>query len=152
MLAKTSGDMKLIGGIAHEIKPVVMKLIDALKIEAATFVPHSVPRKVQLNQELARKLDLGLPVVDLDKAYAAIPIQQKSLSKLEERVENARGTIFVSRLGKKYESILLIDDAVGSGATMNETAKKFKDLKIAKKVFGFAVVGSMKGFDVIPVV
>ncbi len=49
----------------------------------------------------------------------------------------------------KYKNILLIDDAVGSGATMNETAKQIKNKGIAKKIIGIAITGSFKGFDVI---
>ncbi len=44
---------------------------------------------------------------------------------------------------------MLIDDAVGSGATINETACKMKLKKMTAEVIGFAVVGSFKGFDVI---
>ena len=33
--------------------------------------------------------------------------------------------------------------------TLNEIAKKLKQLGISKEVFGFAVVGSLKGFEVI---
>jgi predicted amidophosphoribosyltransferase len=75
-------------------------------------------------------------------------VPQKILNKLEDRVQNAKGTISVSD-SIKYNKILLIDDAVGSGATLNETAKKIKDIKIAKKVIGLAITGSFKGFDVI---
>lgn len=52
-------------------------------------------------------------------------------------------------LESKIILLLLIDDAVGSGATLNETAKKLKQMGIAKRVYGFAVVGSLKGFEVI---
>ena len=45
--------------------------------------------------------------------------------------------------------MLLIDDAVGSGATLNETAKKLKQQFGVAQVFGYAVVGSLKGFPVI---
>ena len=43
----------------------------------------------------------------------------------------------------------MLDDAVGSGATLNETACKLKMKKLAAEVIGFAVIGSFKGFDVI---
>ena len=46
------------------------------------------------------------------------------------------------------KNILLIDEAVGSGATLNEISEKLK-FKGAKKVVGFAIVGSYKGFEVI---
>jgi predicted amidophosphoribosyltransferase len=48
-----------------------------------------------------------------------------------------------------YNRILLIDDAVGSGATLNETAAQIKEKGIAKEVIGFSITGSFKGFDVI---
>jgi len=55
----------------------------------------------------------------------------------------------IGDIGPRFTSVLLIDDAVGSGATLNETAKKLKLSGMAKKVIGFAIVGSMKGFEVI---
>ena len=46
--------------------------------------------------------------------------------------------------------MLLIDDAVGSGATLNETAKQIRNKKLASgKIIGLAITGSFKGFDVI---
>ena len=93
---------------------------------------------------------LKLPKIDLVKAYRGeIPIAQKTLSKLEDRIENARSSIFIKNTKAKYETVLLIDDAVGSGASINEVARKLKEENIAKKVVGVAIVGSYKGFDVI---
>lgn len=40
-------------------------------------------------------------------------------------------------------------DAVGSGDSLNETAKQIKNKKVAKKVVGLSITGSFKGFDVI---
>ena len=48
-----------------------------------------------------------------------------------------------------FKKVLLIDDAVGSGATLNETSLKLKEKELAKKVIGLAITGSFKGFDVI---
>jgi predicted amidophosphoribosyltransferase len=47
------------------------------------------------------------------------------------------------------KKVLLIDDAVGSGATLNQIAEKIKIKSISKSVYGLAVVGSFKGLDVI---
>jgi predicted amidophosphoribosyltransferase len=44
---------------------------------------------------------------------------------------------------------LILDDAIGSGATINEIAKKVKDKKVAQHVVGLAITGSYKGFEVI---
>jgi len=48
-----------------------------------------------------------------------------------------------------FNKVLLIDDALGSGATINETACKLKNRHIAKMVYGYALTGSYKGFEVI---
>jgi len=42
-----------------------------------------------------------------------------------------------------------IDDALGSGATLNETAKKIKKQKLAENIIGPAITGSFSGFEVI---
>lgn len=49
-----------------------------------------------------------------------------------------------------YRNILLIDDALGSGATLNEVAKNIRQRGICKgKIIGFVITGSPKGFEVI---
>ena len=44
----------------------------------------------------------------------------------------------------------MIDDAVGSGAMLNETAKQMRGARMVKgKIIGLSIVGSYKGFEVI---
>lgn len=73
---------------------------------------------------------------------------QKLLGKIEERINNAEHTFAVTET-VKYKHLLLIDDAVGSGSTINQVARKIKQKGIAEKVTGQAVIGSFPGFDVI---
>jgi len=49
------------------------------------------------------------------------------LKRPEDRIQNAKNTIFIKEedIGG-YNTVLLIDDFVGSGATLNETAIKLK--------------------------
>ena len=121
-------------------------MIKQKKIEAVAFIPHTVPRKIQFLKEYERLLNLGLPKIEIVKAYKNnIFVPQKSLSKLEDRITNAKETIFIMQEKKSYKNILLIDDAAGSGASMNETALKMKEVKIATKtVYGFVIVGSLR--------
>lgn len=70
------------------------------------------------------------------------------MSKIEERITNAENTFAVSET-VKYQNVLLIDDAVGSGSTLNQIAGKLKKKGIAQQITGCAIVGSFKGFDVV---
>jgi phosphoribosylpyrophosphate synthetase len=135
--------------VVGEIRKPIQEIIDEYVIDAVAFVPHSVPRVLPFLTVIRQSLALELPEIQLEKIYQGeVRVAQKSLSKLEERVENAYKTIFLSETGN-YKRVLLIDDAVGSGATFNEVAKKLKKEQGVEFVAGFAAVGSYKGFEVI---
>jgi len=149
LYSKQAQKYELIRALSTETKPRIEDLIKAENINAISFIPPTVPRNVQFIKELEKMLNINLPKIHLSKAYVgSIPVAQKTLSRLEERVKNASRTIFVNQ-SARYQRVLLIDDAVGSGASLNETAKKLKSEGLAKTVVGFAIVGSYKGFDVI---
>ncbi len=150
---KSGQNIDLIRAIAACTKAQVKELLARHDIQAVAFVPHSIPRKIPFLGEYKRLLNLSLPEITLIKGFAGtVPIAQKSLSKLSERAENARNTIFVKDSSISYQRILVVDDAVGSGATLNEVAKKMlhksRDAKSCK-IYGYATVGSYKGFEVI---
>lgn len=149
--AKQSQNIVLGQEVAQAVKPVVEKIILSLKIDAVGFIPPSLPRTIQFMTELENNLRLSQPKIKLVKTrLGQVIVAQKTLEKLEERVANARDTIFPKETVLPFKNVLLIDDAVGSGASLNETAKKIKNLLPASShVFGFAVVGSFKGFEVI---
>jgi len=150
LYSKQSENRPLIHKLTDEVRPALDRLVSHLNVDAVAFLPHSIIRKTQFLKEFSVKLNLPLPHIDLTKAYPGrIRVAQKTLGKLEERVKNARETIFVENPAARYEKVLLIDDAVGSGSTLNETARKLKQMGLAQKVYGFAIVGSLKGFEVI---
>ncbi|HWY79313.1 MAG TPA: hypothetical protein VNW29_03055 [Candidatus Sulfotelmatobacter sp.] len=100
-------------------------------------------------KELEKQLNLPVQVLTVTKIKTDIIIPQKTLPRLEDRIENAKHTIIVDDT-RKYKNVLLIDDAVGSGSTLNETAKQLKDKKLVSgQIIGLAITGSFKGFDVI---
>jgi hypothetical protein len=146
--AKQGQSVALMKLLLKEIKIPLQNIIHEYQIDAVAFVPHTVKRKVQLMDYLEKRLELQLPKLKIDKLDGFVSVPQKSLQRIEERINNADYT-FVTHSSKKYKNLLLIDDAVGSGATLNQIAKKFKDKKIAENIFGLAIVGSFKGFDVI---
>jgi len=145
---KSGQIQRLIQQIATQTKAHVDLIIRRHKIEAIAYAPHSIPRKIPFLKEYRSLLGLALPEIPLIKAYSGeIPIAQKSLNKLSERIENARQSIFVANSSFKFNRILIIDDALGSGATMNEIAAKLQGE--GRQIFGYAIVGSYKGFEVI---
>jgi hypoxanthine-guanine phosphoribosyltransferase len=153
LYAKLSQNIKIIEEIAKQIKPIVDRIILTHKIDTIAYIPPSIKRQVQLMTEMKLRLQIQLPEIVLVKVYTGdVIVSQKSLSKLQERIVNARDTIFidVNKSARHSKNILIIDDAVGSGATMHETAKKIRELlKPTGNLIGFAIVGSMKGFEVI---
>ncbi|HET9946486.1 MAG TPA: hypothetical protein VFQ63_00280 [Patescibacteria group bacterium] len=149
LYAKQSQNIPLIHGLIKEIRPQIISLIKKYKIDGVLFIPPTVKREVQFMKELEKQLNLSVATLSVTKVKTEIIVPQKTLAKLEDRVENAKHTIIVDDT-KKYKNILLIDDAVGSGSTLNETAKKIKDKGLGLgSVVGLAITGSFKGFDVI---
>lgn len=146
--AKQGQNKSLMIIIADEIRQRVLNLIRLKNIDAVLFVPPTINRKIQIMYVIEKLLNIDLPVVRVNKIKTNIIIPQKALSKIFERVANAKNTFIVPEQ-KNYKHILIIDDAVGSGSTINEIAAKLKDKKIAKKITGLAITGSFKGFDVI---
>lgn len=148
LYAKQSQDRKMIKEVVDIIHPFVDSLIMKYRIDAVGYIPPTVKRTIQVIDVMRKNLHVALPEIKLTKVVSGVRVPQKTLSKLQERVDNARETIIVSG-SENFGSVLLIDDAVGSGATLNETARKLKNQGIAKEVIGLAIAGSLKGFDVI---
>ncbi|MFH0820184.1 MAG: hypothetical protein V1908_00255, partial [Candidatus Peregrinibacteria bacterium] len=148
LYSKQSQNRGFMKELIHLIKPAIERLIKRYKIDAVGFIPPTVKREVQFMKELQKYLNLKAHAISIVKVKTPIIVPQKTLAKLEDRVENAQKTIIVDEV-KKYSHILLIDDAVGSGATMKEVAAQIKFRHLAKTVTGLAITGSFKGFDVI---
>lgn len=148
LYAKQSQKRGLMQRLFAVVRPKIQALLTKKKIAAVGFIPPTVQRLTQLQKELERNLALELPTLKIVKATGTVAVAQKTLSKLADRVTNAAGSIFVEKV-PKVNRILLIDDAVGSGASLNETARKLKDKNPQAHVIGLAITGSFKGFDVL---
>jgi hypothetical protein len=146
--AKQGQNKMLMKMLVSESKNKLDSIINKNKFDAAGFVPPTIRREVQLMKYMETHLKINLPKINIRKISGIIPVPQKSLNKLEERISNANNTFAVSTT-ETYNHVLLIDDAVGSGSTLNQIAAKLKQKSVAKKVTGLAIVGSFKGFDVI---
>lgn len=146
--AKQGQNRRLMEEICDSIKPVLLELIKKENLEAVGYIPPTIKRELQFMKVLQQKLNLALTHLNIVKVSGEIAVPQKALSKIEDRIANAR-TSLQPLEKRKFNHVLLIDDAVGSGASMNETALKLKSAGIAKKITALAITGSYKGFEVI---
>lgn len=146
--AKQGQNKYLMAIMMKEANQKITNMVRLLGVDAVGFVPPTIRREVQIMKYIQSNLRLALPVIDIKKLSNIIPVPQKSLSNLDERIRNAEHTFAVTEQ-RKFGHALLIDDAVGSGSTLNQIARKIKDKGVAQKVTGLALVGSFKGFDVI---
>lgn len=136
--------------IVDNIRDSVNYIIKNYNIDAIGFIPPTVMRKTQLMTFISKKLRVDLPIIPINKHTGLVPVQQKSLRDIKDRILNANKTIFIAG-SYNYNNVLLIDDVTGSGATLNETAKKLINNGLAKNIYGFTITGSSKAndFDVI---
>ena len=149
-LAKSSQNKALIAEIVKTIKPSISKLLGKYSIKFVCFIPPTIDRKLQFMDVFKKKLELSLIEIKAIKVPSLTKVPQKTLRKLEDRIVNAQKTIAISPNQEIDGNVLIIDDATGSGATLNEVAAKIKNIvKNDVKVIGYSVVGSYKGFDVI---
>ncbi|MEI6266614.1 MAG: winged helix-turn-helix transcriptional regulator [bacterium] len=149
LYSKQSQNRELIDDLVDSIKPQIMKLIHDKNVDGVAFVQPTVKRELQFMKELEKELNLHIRTIGIVKIKTQVIVPQKTLNKLEDRIENARKT-FVVEDNSKYKNILIIDDAVGSGATINEIAGKMREKHLTNgKIIGLAITGSFKGFDVI---
>lgn len=149
LYAKQSQNTGLINQLINQIRPEIIKVVKENNIDGIVFIPPTVKREIQFMKELERKLNFEIETLSITKIKTEIIVPQKTLSKLEDRIENTKRTIIINEK-KVYKNILLIDDAVGSGATLNETAKQIIDKNLVNgEIIGLAITGSFKGFDVI---
>jgi len=148
LYAKQSENQKLMKELSSTIKPALQDLIKRKSIDAVAYVQPTVPRKVQFMKVLQKELSLPVPMITITKVSTDIRVPQKTLKKLADRIENANET-FVVESDTSFRNVLLIDDAVGSGASINQVALKIKEKGLAKRVIGFALTGSLNDFDVI---
>ncbi|MCK9393573.1 MAG: winged helix-turn-helix transcriptional regulator [Candidatus Paceibacterota bacterium] len=149
LYGKQSQDKKMIKNLSISIREKVINLIKEYNIDAVCFIPPTVKREVQLMKELESNLKLPVKRIKIVKIKSDIAVPQKTLNKIRDRIENAEKTFFLDDK-RIYGNVLIIDDAVGSGATLNIVASKIRKANLTKgKIIGLAITGSYKGFDVI---
>lgn len=148
MIAKQSADEATITILIKRVEEAFLAVERRVKIDAVAFVSPTIQRQQQLMSRLDNAIDQTVPRVKIYKVGARILIAQKTLKSLKDRILNAEQT-FVVESSRAYETVLIIDDALGSGATLNEISKQIIQKGIAKECYGLVLVASPSGYEVI---
>lgn len=137
--------------LVSDFLPILSAYIAREGFDAVAFVPPSASRLFQLMGMLRKRFSglSAVPVIAIGKKHGDVPQQQKHLGRIKDRLENADRTFYIRPMKESYDRVLLIDDFVGSGATLNQVAKKLIQQGVAKKVWGIGIVGVRKGFKVV---
>ena len=149
LYAKQNSDEKLMKKISSIIQKKLQQKISAENFEIIGIIPHSVPRKKDFLCTTLSFCSLSpSPQKIFTKIFKKHAVAQKTLKSKSEREQNAHETLFLMQ--KNFPpKILLIDDACGSGATLNIAAEKIKKVSPRTQIYGLTFVGSLKGFQVI---
>ena len=147
--AKMSEVLRLTMQIANQVKPTMEKIIALHKVTVVGYIPHSKKRKIQFIPKFKEFIDLSFrKEIVLTKTYPTeIRVEQKTLRSTKERENNARQTISLTKIPAlaNNDVVLLIDDLVGSGATVHEMAKKIKRINPQVVVIAYGIVGNADG-------
>jgi len=149
--AKGDSDIKVIKEFAIKLYEKYLVLNEIYKFNYIWFIPPTLTwRKIQI-MDYIRDYFLfqneNIKILNISK----IPWTptQKSLTKFQDRLENAKNSFYTSEKQQDLWNILLIDDAVWSWTTLNFVAEKLRKSNEVKNAIWLAIVWSMRWFDVI---
>ena len=125
----------------------ILSFLETFEVGGIAFVPPTRRRHTQfmrlLEREFFRWNSRAITRVTIERNFnsSSVRLEQKSISSTKGRIENARTTYRVAPLANPHKTVLLVDDLVGSGATMNEVARKLLESGVAETVRCLGLVG-----------
>ena len=144
--------LKYIDILVDILQPKIRQLVGHFGVDACLWVPHSLKRKVSLQDLLAQKVVTGVPRIKVEKIFREDTVPQKTISDLGLRLKNAKNSNLISEPLenlKNFKTVLIVDDAIGSNATIHVLGEKLKRKSPDLQLLALAPIGSFKGFDVI---
>jgi len=142
--AKQSQSLRLTKQVVELTKDKIHRFIKKHNIDGFCYAPPSLTRSPQLMDELEKGYNLAslwLKRIGLTKIFASdVKIPQKSIKGNKDRIANANNTIYLEPEQPKVKNLLLIDDFIASGATINISAKKIRDKWLADKIYAIGLL------------
>jgi phosphoribosylpyrophosphate synthetase len=143
--AKHGQNKELMNYLMDVVSIRVIDFLEREQPEAIGFVPPVIRREAQFMNYFRSRLNIPLPLLDIRKISGITAVPQNSFRTVGDRSRNA-DTNFSVASHNNYHKVVLIDDMVDSGATLNQIAFKLKNKHIANDVTGLAIVGNLDGF------
>lgn len=152
-VVKSVANMKFMDVVLDFATPLIIAYAKKKQVNAIGFIPPTRKRSKQimtLLEKRIRKSPLRVAVIDIKKIRADTPREQKTIRDLQGRIYNADHTFLISQYSHvhNYKKILLVDDFIGSGTTLNQVAKMLRQRGFAGETFGLGVVGEERGYSV----
>jgi len=138
--AKGAQDADLAAELFTAIEPLVRQAVASWDIDAIAFIPPTISRALQLQDVLKNFFNFDQRCINISRLEADKLVPQKYLQIIPHRVSNIRRSMHIEHT-EQFRNILLVDDAITSGATMNEVARKLRESGVAGgKIFGIGIV------------
>lgn len=146
-IAKVQPNNRTFASIIQYCNQYIQAIIDTQHVDALAFAQPTAKRTMQIMRYAQKIRWAKLPVLPVEKIPGFFPAQ-KTLKKRSERIENAQTTFELGAISQAYEHVLIIDDAVWSGATLVEIWRKLLETWKVKNISAFAMTGTANGlFD-----
>ncbi len=137
--AKNSGNALLQLQLFRETERQLQEYIADYGVDAVAFIPGSTMQGKDLMKRWKETLDLPLPHVNLVRAIEENAVPQNIISLQTDREQAADGTLAVAD-HRRFRHVLLIDDELITGTTMQNAAQNIQEAGIAERVSAFAMI------------
>jgi len=137
--AKTSENAVLQLEIFKQTERQIHEMITEHGVEAVAFVPGSTAAGKKFIRQWQEALDLPLPHVNLVRVAEDPGVPQKAISLQVDREDYAQRTL-VPGDHRRFKHILLLDDRIISGTTINQAAKSLIKEDVAQRVSAYTLL------------
>ena len=146
-IIKSAKNKKIMKDLLDYAVPRIFEYAKSKKADALIFIPPTRKRDEQVMYKLRDAFEKkNIPIIKTRKITPGdVRIEQKTIPNLKERIRNADNSFkidasYTDKI-KNYKTIVIVDDFVGSGATINQVGKLIKKWGFSGELFGIGIVG-----------
>ncbi len=142
--AKASKNAVLQMEIFRQTERQIHDMITEYGIEAVAFVPGATDVGKTFMKQWQQTLDLPLPHINLVRVAQDTNVPQGAISLQRDREDYTSYTM-VPGDHRRFRHVLLLDDSVISGTTINQAAQSLLKEEVTERVSAFTLLFARKG-------